>query len=83
MKKILKKINQATRSAIIFLIQSYRILISPYLGSCCRFYPSCSVYAQQAIQTRGVIQGIYLASIRLLKCQPLHPGGVDVVKTRT
>jgi len=82
-KEASEKLNTLFQNALIFLIQSYRVLISPHFGSCCRFYPSCSVYAQQVIRTRGVFRGVFLTILRLLKCQPLHPGGIDVVKTGT
>jgi len=71
------------RNAFVFVIQLYRVLISPHFGRCCRFYPSCSVYAQQAIRERGVFKGLFLAASRLIKCQPFHPGGIDVLETRT
>ncbi len=70
-------------SAAIFMIQVYRASISPLLGPCCRFYPSCSDYAQQALRTRGLLSGLFLAAKRLLKCQPFHPGGIDVLEART
>ncbi len=66
---------------ILFAIQGYRLLISPFLGSRCRFYPSCSAYAEQALRGKGLWQGALLAVKRLLKCQPFHPGGIDVVET--
>ena len=64
---------------VIFLIQGYQYLISPLLGSRCRFYPSCSSYALEAIQEHGVLQGCYLSLRRLLKCHPFHKGGIDLV----
>jgi putative membrane protein insertion efficiency factor len=83
MKEIFKKTEAVVQTAVIFLIQCYRVAVSPHFGNCCRFYPSCSVYAQQTIRTRGVIQGTFLTLLRLLKCQPLHPGGIDVIESRT
>ena len=79
----LEKIDVALRAAFVFLIQSYRVMLSPHFGSCCRFYPSCSAYAQETIRASGVMTGIFLTMIRLLKCQPLHPGGIDVAQSRT
>jgi hypothetical protein len=58
----------------------YRIFLSPLLGPTCRFYPSCSVYAWEAIEKYGVCRGIGLTAIRLAKCHPLHPGGFDPVR---
>lgn len=62
--------------SIFFL---YRIFISPLLGPTCRFYPSCSAYALEAIDKYGVCKGAYLTARRLAKCHPLHPGGFDPV----
>lgn len=63
----------------IRMIRLYAYLISPVLGPCCRFHPSCSCYAEQAIMKYGVIKGIFMTMIRLCKCHPLHPGGHDPV----
>src|SRR5690349_1913178 len=61
------------------MITGYQRVISPYLGPRCRFTPSCSEYAQEAILLRGPILGIGLAVFRLLRCQPLCAGGYDPV----
>jgi putative membrane protein insertion efficiency factor len=63
----------------ILLIRGYQVIVSPVLGPACRFYPTCSDYAVQALTRYGVIKGIYLAAKRLLRCHPFHPGGVDPV----
>ncbi|MBW2436532.1 MAG: membrane protein insertion efficiency factor YidD [Desulfobacterales bacterium] len=60
-------------------IRAYQYTLSPILGPCCRFYPTCSNYAHQAIQQHGPFYGLILASKRLLRCHPFHPGGVDPV----
>lgn len=60
-------------------IHCYRWFLSPILGTCCRFYPSCSGYAQEAIEKHGVVSGVFLTLKRLLKCHPWHPGGIDLV----
>lgn len=60
-------------------IRLYQITLSPYLGRQCRFYPSCSHYAMEAIERHGTVRGGGLAVRRLLRCQPFHPGGVDLV----
>jgi len=57
----------------------YRRLISPLLPQSCRFYPSCSAYAEQALKTHGVVRGSWLAVHRLARCHPWTPGGVDHV----
>ena len=64
---------------LLVLIKGYQKLISPLLGSHCRFYPSCSAYSHEAISKHGTAKGIYLAAKRLLKCHPFHSGGVDHV----
>jgi len=61
------------------LIIAYRYLISPFLGDSCRFYPSCSHYAEQAIAKYGVIKGAKLAILRIAKCHPWHEGGIDPI----
>lgn len=60
-------------------IHLYRWLISPLLPPACRFYPSCSAYALQALHAHGPIRGSWLALRRLGRCHPLNPGGVDPV----
>jgi len=60
-------------------IRLYRWIISPILPSACRFYPSCSAYAIQALDEHGVGRGLYLTIRRLLRCHSLNPGGVDPV----
>lgn len=67
------------RFLLIALIKFYKFFISPLLGNRCRFYPSCSSYALEAIELHGAIKGSYLAAMRLLKCHPFHPGGLDPV----
>lgn len=64
---------------VILLIRGYQYFISPLLGSRCRFYPSCSSYAIEALEVYGVLKGSYLSLRRLLKCHPFHEGGVDLV----
>jgi putative membrane protein insertion efficiency factor len=61
------------------LIRGYQIAISPLLGPRCRFYPSCSAYALDAIRVHGAARGTWLAVRRLLRCHPWNPGGVDFV----
>ena len=67
------------RSIFVAPIRAYRRFLSPVLPHRCRFYPSCSEYAIEAVETHGVFRGGWLAVRRLLKCQPLHPGGYDPV----
>ena len=63
----------------ILMIRLYQILVSPLLGSACRFSPSCSQYAVEAINRYGLIKGFRLTTCRLLRCHPWHPGGFDPV----
>jgi putative membrane protein insertion efficiency factor len=74
-------IDQIIRWLSIGLIRCYRYLISPLLGNCCRFYPSCSCYAEVAIKRFGLLKGSFLTLCRLLRCHPWHPGGIDPVPT--
>lgn len=67
------------RHVLIFLLRAYKLCISPLLGNHCRFYPSCSEYAAEAIRTHGAVKGSYLAMRRLSKCHPWHEGGEDPV----
>ncbi len=60
-------------------IHLYRRMVSPLLPSACRFYPSCSTYAIEALRVHGPLRGLWLTVRRLLRCQPLHPGGIDLV----
>ena len=64
---------------LIVLIGLYRRLVSPMLGARCRFYPSCSAYAQEALTTHGLVHGTGLALRRITRCHPWNPGGFDYV----
>ena len=66
-------------STILLVIRAYRYFISPFIPPSCRFYPSCSEYALQALYRFGILNGLWLSLKRLLKCQPFHKGGVDLV----
>lgn len=67
------------RAVLTALIRGYQWAISPLLGPHCRFYPSCSQYAHEAIERHGVARGVWLAIRRVARCHPWHPGGVDPV----
>ena len=64
---------------LLLLIRGYQTLVSPFLPPACRFHPSCSHYALEAVRRHGALAGSWLAVVRLLKCQPLHAGGIDEV----
>ena len=65
---------------LISLIHFYQIFISPLLGNNCRYYPTCSQYAIEAIEKKGVIKGSWMAVKRICRCHPWHDGGYDPVK---
>jgi hypothetical protein len=71
------------KSLLIALMQAYRYAISPMLGRNCRFEPSCSEYAIEALQTHGACKGAWLSGVRLCRCHPWHAGGFDPVPPRT
>jgi len=71
------------RNAAIAVLQVYRALISPLYGDVCRYYPSCSAYALGSIQQHGVVKGIWLGSLRILRCHPWAAGGIDDVPENT
>lgn len=68
------------RKLFILLIRFYQLAISPYLGPCCRYTPTCSAYAIEAIAKYGVFKGGWLAVKRISRCHPWHEGGYDPVK---
>jgi uncharacterized protein len=64
---------------LVGLLTAYRRFVSPLLGARCRFYPSCSAYALEAVQLHGAAKGSWLAARRLSRCHPFHRGGIDPV----
>jgi hypothetical protein len=68
-----------TAKILLALIRVYQIVLSPFFGGACRFEPSCSVYASEAIRTHGAVRGSWLAIRRLSKCHPLGSHGFDPV----
>jgi uncharacterized protein len=76
------KLGRLPRLLLLTLIKSYRLLLKPSLGNACRFEPSCSAYAMQAIEQHGAAAGAYLAGKRLLRCHPWCDGGLDPVPER-
>jgi putative membrane protein insertion efficiency factor len=67
------------RFVLKYLIRGYQLAISPLLGPRCRFYPSCSQYAIEAIEAHGALRGMWLAIKRISRCHPWHEGGFDPV----
>ena len=73
---------QTMKTVLILLIDGYRLLLSPFFGTQCRFYPTCSAYAREAIEIHGAIKGTWLPIRRIGKCHPWHEGGIDNVPPR-
>lgn len=67
------------RTLLIAVLRAYKGVVSPFLPPACRFYPSCSEYAAQALEKHGVLRGSILSAKRLARCHPWHPGGIDPV----
>jgi putative membrane protein insertion efficiency factor len=86
MRRALWAAGLPARVVLLGVLGLYRALISPSLASLlgprCRFHPSCSAYAQEAIRVHGASKGVLLTGWRLLRCSPLTPGGVDPVPAR-
>lgn len=72
-------IRSIPKRIMLGMIRFYRRFISPMFPPCCRFTPTCSAYALEAIQKYGALKGGYLAVRRILRCNPFHPGGCDPV----
>ena len=67
------------RALLLMLLRGYQYALRPLLGNNCRFYPSCSDFAREAISRHGAWRGTWLAARRVLRCHPYHPGGYDPV----
>lgn len=67
------------KTALQFVIRLYKRVLSPILPPSCRFYPSCSDYAHEALERHGLVKGVYLSLYRILRCHPFNPGGHDPV----
>jgi uncharacterized protein len=68
------------RKVILLALRTYKRWISPLLPSACRFHPTCSVYMMQAVETHGVLRGVWMGLRRLSRCHPFHEGGFDPVR---
>ena len=67
------------KKVLITLVKGYSLLISPFLGNNCRYYPTCSAYTVEAIERFGALKGLWLGIKRISRCHPFHEGGVDPV----
>lgn len=75
-------VAHAPARILIFLVEAYRTWVSPIRSPACRFTPTCSEYAITALRSHGLVCGLGLALVRVLKCAPWHPGGFDPVPER-
>ena len=67
------------KKTLRLFIKAYKLIISPYLAPACRFHPTCSTYADEALEAHGVVRGFWLSVWRVLRCQPFSAGGYDPV----
>ncbi|HTI62683.1 MAG TPA: membrane protein insertion efficiency factor YidD [Gemmatimonadaceae bacterium] len=67
------------RRVLVLLVRGYQVAISPILPASCRYYPSCSAYAIEALERHGALRGTWLAMRRIARCHPFKPGGYDPV----
>ena len=75
-----KRLTTAITTTLVWGVRGYRLAVSPHLPPSCRFTPTCSKYAIEALERKGLFVGTYLAIRRLLRCHPFHPGGYDPVE---
>jgi len=67
------------RTVLVLMVRGYQVALSPLLPSSCRYYPSCSAYAIEALEKHGALRGSWLAARRIARCHPFRPGGYDPV----
>ena len=80
--KRVRRLSGLARGCVVGLLRAYKVLVSPWLGPCCRFHPSCSIYCMEAVSRHGIVKGLWLGALRLVRCHPFHPGGFDPVPPR-
>jgi len=81
--RVLRFVKEMIQKLVLLIIRGYQLFISPFLGSHCRYYPSCSCYADTAIRRFGSLKGGMMAIKRLSRCHPFHDGGYDPVPQST
>ena len=79
MKRVVSAVSRAVSGALILAVRAYQVVLSPHIGRCCRFEPSCSAYCIEALRTHGVLKGCWLALRRIMRCRPFGPSGYDPV----
>jgi len=82
-RRILWEVGTPARVALVGMIRLYRFVLGGWLGGQCRFYPSCSRYAEESVRAHGAVRGILLSLWRVLRCGPFTKGGVDRVPVRS
>lgn len=82
MKTLVRLLSKATVWVLLLVVRCYQIVLSPMLGNCCRFTPSCSNYCMEALRVHGVFKGLWLTVARLARCRPGGPCGYDPVPPR-
>jgi hypothetical protein len=80
--RALRAVVRLPALAVIGVLRLWQLLVSPVYGQTCRFYPSCTAYAVEAVTIHGLVRGGWLAARRLGRCHPWNPGGVDLVPAR-
>jgi len=73
------RLTRLPRLVLVYLVKGYQVSLSPLLPPSCRYYPSCSAYAVEALERHGALRGSWLALRRILRCHPFRPGGFDPV----
>jgi len=76
---VVEMLGRAASRGLLAAIRAYQFLLSPWIGGSCRYWPTCSEYAREAIERHGAARGSYLAARRLARCHPYGRGGVDAV----
>ncbi len=79
LRRTASALSRLPQKGLVTLVKAYRLLLSPWLGSSCRFEPTCSAYSLQALQQHGAVKGSYLTLYRLVRCHPGCNGGYDPV----